>query len=1282
MAEPTPTPEQREARIAELRRRRRARIRMLAMRGSLLAGVLTLLIAGLLYWLLTTIGGRDVLLGQIVARLPADATFTWREAEGPAAGPLTLRGVHFAMDGMVFEAERITLDPALRPLIGRTLRLDAMQVEQASLDLPESDEPFEMPRWPDVLPQIEPPLALQADDVQVDGFRLTRTGEPLIDIRRLRGGLRARPGELQVEEMIVDSDRGRFTADGNYVPGDDFRTDLTATAVLPAPRGRTPPRLGLVARGDLSRMDVGIAGAVPGPLRATLTLRGGEDDPRWQLQAQADALDLGLLTAGEPSETPLKLRLDAEGVGGSARLQGELAQGDFSLKILPSQLRLHDQVLEARPLQVETLDGRISARGHADFSDPENGRIRFAVNARDVQWGAASPGAAGEPATPTIAADADLGIAGTMKAWAAIGTATLRRDNEQATITLDGRGNRERVRLQTFKATMPTGTLDIGGHISWAPALGWELEAALAGFDPGYFLEGWDGAVDGRIRSKGGLRDDGALQAAVDVPELGGRLRDRPLDGRAQVTIDGDAYQGELALSLGGSRLQARGTVARTLDVDVRLSPVQLADLLPDAAGTLNGTVSLSGARNAPDVDADLIGSGLTYGDYRAETFTAKGRLPWRGHTGALTVQATGLQAGIALQSLDVRATGAVEALQLDARAQGEIGRLDISGNADKRGDTWQGRVATLQLAPAKGAQWRLRQPAAFRWTTSASGTGSGRLDDACLASSVGGSLCVDADWPRRGLTVAGEGLPLALAEPYLPEREDGRTPILRGEIAIDAQLRPAGNAWTGEVNVNSATGGMKFSERARSEPVSYENLALSARFDPGRIDAELGAAFNDDGRLDARLATGWDAYAPLSGEVAFNINDLIWMELFSPDIVEPKGRLDGRINLAGTRDQPRLGGRAELSDFTTELPSLGIVLHDGRAVLAARDDGTASISGQVRSGNGDGGVLAIDGTLGWQDDAPPLELRIHGERVLVSDTRDLRAVASPDVQVRYAAGEPMRVTGTVEVPSARIDLERLDSGVPVSDDVVVLDPVDPEDSGASPLDLDLVLALGDDVKLNGFGLEGTLGGNMRVRARPGREMTASGELDVAGRYEAYGQKLRISRGHLMWSNGPVSDPVLDIRAERAIGDVTAGVDIGGRVSAPSVEVWSNPATTQSNALAYLTLGRPLSTASDAESEQLSAAGAALSAGGSVLASQLGTKLGLDDAGAMESRTMGSVFGFGKRLSPRLYVGYGVSLLGSGTVLTLKYLLGKGFDVEIESSTVENRASLNWRKEK
>ena len=44
-------------------------------------------------------------------------------------------------------------------------------------------------------------------------------------------------------------------------------------------------------------------------------------------------------------------------------------------------------------------------------------------------------------------------------------------------------------------------------------------------------------------------------------------------------------------------------------------------------------------------------------------------------------------------------------------------------------------------------------------------------------------------------------------------------------------------------------------------------------------------------------------------------------------------------------------------------------------------------------------------------------------------------------------------------------------------------------------------------------------------------------------------------------------------------------------------------------------------------------------------------------------------------------MGFGVSLLGTGQVLTLRYLLDRGFDLEIESSTLENRGSINWRRE-
>src|SRR3546814_12444187 len=100
------------------------------------------------------------------------------------------------------------------------------------------------------------------------------------------------------------------------------------------------------------------------------------------------------------------------------------------------------------------------------------------------------------------------------------------------------------------------------------------------------------------------------------------------------------------------------------------------------------------------------------------------------------------------------------------------------------------------------------------------------------------------------------------------------------------------------------------------------------------------------------------------------------------------------------------------------ELPALGIALENGNVRLDALADGTARITGSVRSASPDSateaGILRVDGSLGWRGDQVPLVLRLHGDEVLVSNTRDLRAVASPDLTVRYAAGQPLNVTGEV----------------------------------------------------------------------------------------------------------------------------------------------------------------------------------------------------------------------------------------------------------------------------
>ncbi len=1244
----------------------------------------SVVIAGglLLGWLFNTIAGRDVLLARIVHALPTDATFTWTAAEGPAAGPLTLRGVHFAYHGHEFRAREVVLDPSLQPLIWRKLRLDKLSVRDAQLTIARSEEPFKLPRWPDSLPKIAPPLPIEVDALSLDHLRVYYAGKQALAISSLRAGVEADSGHLHVDNLRLQSDRGHITLDGDYAPRNSYRTAMQAAWHVPAHDGRPGARLGVAARGSIAAMHLEVRGIAPGPLRASLALLGSTM-PQWQLRSQLDGLDPGLFT-GAVGAPAWYATLTADSSGGVAKLSGRAQQGDFKLKLLPSTLRIQQQRLELRPLALELLGGQVTLTGQADFAVPGDAKLHAKVNARGLRWGK------GEN---EIVAGGDFGLAGSTKQWAAVGTAALARHAQLARLEFDACGNGDGVRVQRLHASMPSGRLDATGNVAWSPVTHFSFEAQLAGFDPGYFAAGWPGAINGRASVDGARRDDRGFDARVVLTKLGGQLRARALAGDADITIHGAAkpdantgYEGKVALSLGDSRVDAQGRIADILDVDANFAPLHLTDLLPGASGTLRGQLHLHGRRDAPDIGVDLSAMQLQYGNWRAGTLIARGKLPWRATSGApgnLHVEGTALALGAAFDTLRVDALGSFEQMSLDAQAAGDVGAMQLRGELGRSGNAWQGRLAALEIKPQQGDAWRLDQPTRFRWAQ-----GNGSITPACLSSGGNGSLCVQGEWPRRGIDVIGRGLSFDLLRSYLPKRESSGRWLLHGALALDAQLRPApGGSWRGVANISSASGGLaplRVRPSGRPPPsdlINYDALRLRAEFDPAGIRATLAAGFTGHGRVNAQIASGWIADSALSGTVDIATNQLGWLELFSPDIVAPKGQLQGTLQLGGTRAHPRLRGNAELSAFTAELPALGITLREGRLRLDALPDGNARLTGQVRSGEG---LLDVQGTLGWGQETNPLQLRVTGKQVLASDTPELRAVLNPDLTVKYADGDSaIKVAGTVTVVEARLQLESLDQGASVSPDVVIVDPVEHDAPRSLPMDLDLDLVVGDKVRLQGFGLDGLTSGRLHIRANPGREVLARGELQVEGSYVAYGQKLQITRGRLLWSNGPIADPLLDVRAERSVGDVTAGIDVRGRASAPSTSVWSNPASSQSEAIAYLALGRPLSQASREEGLRVTAARSALSAGGNLLASRIGARLGLQEAGVSQSRALGGdVIGAGRYLSPKLFVGYGVSLLGSGHVVTLKYLLRKGFDIEIESSTVENRASANWRIER
>ncbi|HHW4679046.1 MAG TPA: translocation/assembly module TamB domain-containing protein [Xylella sp.] len=1246
----------------------------------------------LFYWLLQTTSGRDVLLGQVVARLPTAAAFTWDSAEGVVAGPLTLRNVDFRYQDIHFRAARVRLDPDIWPLLMLRLRLDVLEMDSATLGLGKSEEPFRWPTWPDVLPLIKVPFTLQVDTIAVDNLRIAKLQQPLIHLRRIRGAVKVAHGELQMHHLAVDSDRGNIRVDGYYRPREAYATDLTGTVVFPALRGRTPASFGLVIRGDLDQMHVALAGRAPVPLHASLVLNG-RSDPRWTFSAVSEHLELGLLFPGDlttVASSSLAFNLQVQGKGGSADLKGRFKQGEQVIVLQPSRVQLTNQMLKIEPLVIDAFGGRVDVRGSVDLHDLAHTRFRFSANARGLNF-KPSPeqGKTRSQTLPVILEDAQLGLTGTLRAWAAVGRARLTRDGQQGRLIFDVLGDAEHATFRQVKAATPGGVLDFVGGVAWAPVLRWDLKAELTQFDPGYFMLGWNGRVSGQFTSQGRQRPAPAgggvspgIEAIAAVPRLSGQLRQRPLQASGRFVLKGNEGEGAFQLGIGDSHVSAKGKIGTRLDLVVQMQPLHLNDLLPGEEGSLKGSLLLKGALQTPDLLVDLGGNGLRWNEYRAKQVALHGHLPWQGSGGKLTLHAQGLEVGTLLDNVQLQAEGAVEHLNLKGEVRNAMGVVALHGGVRRDGVRWQGDLSQLRIEPVKGAVWALRAPAQFAMNGPAF-----ILSDMCLDAQGGGALCMHADWPHDGLVLKGRALPLMLVHPWLP-RKNGRSINLRGELTVDIHLRPHGDTWEGSFRASSMEGGIRLGEpryadvlgvQDRGELVRYDQFSVQVDLSPQQIVGKLGVGFQGNGFVDAKFNTGWDPYAPLTGDLYMNMSRLYWLEIFVADIVNPRGLVEGHVSVRGTRSGPLLGGEATLRNFTAEYPSMGLTLSQGQARFTAQPDGSARILASVTSG---GGALTVDGGLSWFGESTPLQLNIRGQNVLAYNTGELRVMANPDLRFGLI-DDTMQLRGQVEVPQADIDLERLDRGMSVSEDVVVLDPVDPERTRVSPLDMDLRIVLGDKVNMSGFGLKGGLAGQMQVRARPGREMTANGGLDVRGRYKAYGQDLTITRGQLVWNNNIVSDPRVNIRAERRVGDVTAGIDVSGRAQSPRAQIWSEPVMSQSEALSYLVLGRQLSTASSDENQQVASASAALSAGGGLIASQLGAKLGLDDAGISQSSTLGgSVLGFGKYLSPKLYVGYGVSMVGSGSVLTLKYLLSRGFDLEVESSTVETKGSVNWRKEK
>ncbi len=511
--------------------------------------------------------------------------------------------------------------------------------------------------------------------------------------------------------------------------------------------------------------------------------------------------------------------------------------------------------------------------------------------------------------------------------------------------------------------------------------------------------------------------------------------------------------------------------------------------------------------------------------------------------------------------------------------------------------------------------------------------------------------------------------------------------------------------------------------------PLGLKALVLDLTATPtspnaSRLDAKINLATNKMGtvsgtgtavlRMDANGGMALDERQPLRAKLDADIADLAWVSLFVGDTMEVGGAVKANIDVQGTlAGKWAATGTIRGDKLRVVRIDDGVRLVDG--TLSARLDGQRLVLDSLRfpaalrvmpaewrtkewittNPEAKGGYAEASGQWNIMDGGGNIKLTLY--RFPALQRSDRYAMVSGTINLT-AAMPRIDIVGDLKADAGWFSLEIL-QGVPsLDDDVRVIRAGEDGATVSTPLQtsMNLKFDMGPRFYITGMGLDAGLLGSIRILLNDGR-LTGVGALRTrGGGIEAYGQKLRLTRGTLTFQ-GRLDNPILDIEALRTGEQVEAGVKVVGTAQRPRIDLVSYPDVSDVEKLSWLLLGRgPDESGSDAA--LLVSVGTALLGGGQPFYKQFG----LDDV----SVRTGNIGSSGSILPDRTVAGNvnrdsnsqlatqflvasksfanGITLsveqglAGSDTVGRASYRLARGLSVDLKGGSV-NGIALVYR---
>ncbi|WP_142502865.1 translocation/assembly module TamB domain-containing protein [Klebsiella sp. 2680] len=846
----------------------------------------------------------------------------------------------------------------------------------------------------------------------------------------------------------------------------------------------------------------------------------------------------------------------------------------------------------------------------------------------------------------------------------AFSTAVKGQSLPPAKISLNAKGNEQQVNIDKLTVAALEGKTELKALLDWQQAISWRGELTLNGINTAKEVPEWPSKLNGLIKTQGSLYG-GSWQMSVPELKITGNVKQNKVDVNG--SLQGNSYMQwkipGLHLALGPNRADVKGELGvKDLNLDATIDAPRLDNALPGLGGTAKGLVKVRGTVDAPQLLADITARALRWQELSIAQVNVKGDVKSAEQIGGnLDVRIDRIrQPGVNISLVQLNAKGDEKQHDLQLRVQGEpvAGHLSLAGSFDRKAERWKGTLSNTRFQTPVGPVALTRDIALdYRhleqkisigphcWTNSDA--------ELCVPQTIDAGASGHARVDLRRFD-------LAMLKPFMPE-ETRASGVFSGNADVSWDTTKEGLP-QGKVTLNGRN--VKVTQMVNDAPlpVSFDTLNLTADLHNNRAQLGWLIRLTNNGQLDGQVqVTDPQGRRNLGGNVNINNFSLAMINPVFARGEKAEGILNAHLTLGGNVQNPQLHGQMRLNGVDIEGNFMPFDMQPSQ--LAMNFTGTRStLQGTVNTSQGQ---IALSGSADWtQIDNWRAQIAAKGSRVRITVPPMVRLDVSPDV-VFTATPSLFSLDGSVDVPWARIVVNEVpESAVGVSSDEVMLDknlqPIK-QQSASIPINSNLMIHVGNNVRLSAFGLKARLTGDLKV-AQDKQGLGLNGQISIPeGRFHAYGQDLIVRKGELMFS-GPPDQPLLNIEAIRnpdaTEDDVVAGVRVTGSADQPKAEIFSDPVMSQQEALSYLLRGQGLSSGqSDSAAMTSMLIGMGVAQSGQVVG-KIGETFGVSNL-ALDTEGVGDssqvvVSGY---VLPGLQVKYGVGIFDSLATLTLRYRL-------------------------